>query len=236
MRIAIVDVRADEKTVYALENIGLYVIPTIKIEHLYDTVASHADMQIHYLGKNRFICAPEAFEHYKKQLPEECILIKGSKSIGSKYPYDILYNAAVTDGFVICKARYTAIEILSEYEHMGKDILNVSQGYSKCSTAIVAGNAIITADEGIYKNAINNKIDTLKINEGHIELHGMSYGFIGGATGLIDKHMLAVNGDIKNHPDASNIQAFCKQHDTELLSLTNGTLKDIGTIIANFDV
>lgn len=236
MKIAIVDVRADEKAVYNLENAGLHIIPTMILGNLYDAVASHADMQIHYLGKNRFICAPETFEHYKNLLPKEFILIKGSKCIGSKYPYDIPYNVAALNDFVICNTRYTAIEILSEYKHIGKDILNVRQGYSKCSTAVIAGNAIITADAGIYKKAIDNKIDALKINEGYIELHGMSYGFIGGATGLIDKHTLAVNGDIKKYPDAKNIEVFCQCHNIELLSLNNGILKDIGSIIANFDV
>lgn len=236
MKIAIVDKRADEKTVYKLENAGLYVIPTIKIDSLYEAVASHADIQIHYLGKNRFICAPEAFEYYKSRLPKDFTLIKGSISIGSAYPYDIPYNAAALTDFVICNSRYTAIEILSEYKRMGRNILNVRQGYSKCSTAVVTGNAIITADTGIYKTAVSNKIDALKITEGYIKLIGMEYGFIGGATGLIDKHTLAVNGDINTHIDAESIKAFCARHGVELFPLNNGTLEDIGSIITNFDV
>lgn len=236
MKIAIVDARADEKAVYNLENAGLHIIPTMILDNLYDAVASHADMQIHYLGKKRFVCAPETFEHYKNLLPKEFILIKGSKCIGSKYPYDVPYNVAALNDFVICNTRYTAIEILSEYKSMGKDILNVRQGYSKCSTAIISGNAIITADESIYQAAEKHKINVLKIDTGYIELRGMSYGFIGGATGLIDEHTLAVNGDIKKHPDAKKIEKFCKCNNIELLSLNNGILKDIGSIITNFDI
>lgn len=235
MKTAIIDNRADEKAVYCLENMGLKVIPTIKIPQLYDAVATHADIQIHYLGQNSFVCAPEAFEYYKKHLPNTCTLIKGSKSIGSAYPYDILYNTAVLKDFAICNSAYTAIEILSEYKRMNKNILNVKQGYSKCSTAVVSDNAIITADVGIYKSAVLNNIDALKITEGNINLRGMDYGFIGGATGLIDKHTLAVNGNINTHPDADKIKKFCTQCGTELIMLNDGILTDMGSIIANFD-
>lgn len=233
MNVAIVDKRADEKTIYSLEKAGLYVIPTTVIKGLYDAVATHADMQIHYLGSNKFICAPETFLHYKKLLPDEFTLLTGSVQVGSEYPHDISYNAAVLNDFVICNAAYTAIEILSEYKCMNKNILNVRQGYSKCSTAIVTGNAVITADTGIYKTSVDNGIDALKITSGNIKLRGMEYGFIGGATGLIAENVLGVNGNIYTHIDSDNIKAFCNKHNVELVPLKDGILEDIGTIITN---
>lgn len=233
MNVAIVDKRADEKTIYSLEKAGLYVIPTTVITGLYDAVATHADMQIHYLGSNKFICAPETFLHYKKLLPDEFTLLTGSVQVGSEYPHDIAYNAAVLNDFVICNAAYTAIEILSEYKCMNKNILNVRQGYSKCSTAIVTGNAVITADTGIYKTSVDNGIDALKITSGNIKLRGMEYGFIGGATGLIAENVLGVNGNIYTHIDSDNIKAFCNKHNVELVPLKDGILEDIGTIITN---
>lgn len=235
MKIAIIDNRSDEKTAYSLENMGLKVIPTITIPQLYDSVATHADMQIHYLGENRFVCAPEIFNYYRKSLPNDFTLIEGSQHIGSVYPYDIPYNAAVLKDWVICNSAYTAIEILSEYKRMNKNILNVKQGYSKCSTAVISDNAIITADDGIYKKAVLNNIDALKIKEGSVKLHGMDYGFIGGATGLINKYTLAVNGNINMHPDAGIIKDFCVHHNTEIITLQESELTDIGSIIVNFD-
>ena len=87
-KIAIIDCRADDKTVYTLEKLNIKVIPTLKIDNLYDSVATHADIQIHYIGNNCFISAPETYEHYKKYMPKECTLIKGQNNIDSKYPYD----------------------------------------------------------------------------------------------------------------------------------------------------
>lgn len=228
-KIAILDCRAGDKTVYSLEKAGVSVIPTIKIDQLYDAVATHADMQIYYSGNNCFICAPEAYEHYKKLLPKECALIKGSVNIGSAYPEDICYNAAQIGKFVFCKSAHTAPEILNT----DKTILNIKQGYAKCSICVIDEKSIITADKGIALSAQNSGIDFLLIASGDVCLMGLNYGFIGGATGLIDKNVLAVNGNINTHTNSDDIKEFCKQRDIEIIQLCDGKLKDIGTIIAN---
>lgn len=230
-KIAIVDCRAGNKTVYALEKLGLTVIPTVKINTLYDSVASHADIQIHYLGNNRFVCAPEAFLHYKKLLPHSFTLIKGSISLKSEYPFDIAYNAAAVDGTAVCRSAYTAPEILSSY----KEAVDVKQGYAKCSMSIVGKNAVVTADLPIAKELGERGVDVLIINGGHIRLRGMNYGFIGGATGLLSKNLLAVNGDLRLHPDYEPINNFCGAHGTEIICLKDGIAEDIGTIIVNTD-
>ena len=234
-KIIIVDCRADDETIKELEKTGSTVIPTVKLDCLYDAVASHADMQIHYLGDNRFVCAPEAYEHYKKLLPSGFELIKGSARLSSKYPDDIAYNAAALRNCVICKSRCTAIEILETYGSKGTDILNAAQGYAKCSTCVVNGHAIITADSSIASAAEKRGIDVLKIREGHIELRGMNYGFIGGASGLIERNVPAFNGELSTHPDGDNIRSFCKNHGAEVVELKKGILTDIGSIISNTD-
>ena len=231
-KIAIVDCRADDKTIYRLEDIGLTVIPTAKTE-LYDDIATHADIQIHYLGHNKFICAPEVFEHYRKLLSDDIQLTEGSAQLGAEYPYDVPYNVAVLKDYVICNSAYTAMEILREYRSMSKKILNVRQGYSKCNICTLNGNAMITSDNGIAKTASEHKMDFIRIREGFIKIRNLNYGFIGGATGLIEKKLLAVNGEIKTHPDAEKIKLFCKSHETELIELKSGILEDIGTIIVN---
>ena len=231
--IIIVDCRADDATIKSLEKTGHTVIPTIKLDCLYDSVASHADMQIHYLGDNRFVCAPEAYTHYKKLLPDDYTLINGSAQLNSKYPSDIAYNTAALRDFVICKSRCTAIEILETYRSKGRKILNVSQGYAKCSTCVVNGQAIVTADSGIANIVKENAVDTLRIREGHIELRGMNYGFIGGASGLIDRNVIAFNGELSSHPDGESIRNFCKDHGTQVIELKKGILTDIGSIISD---
>jgi 2-hydroxy-3-keto-5-methylthiopentenyl-1-phosphate phosphatase len=43
--------------------------------------------------------------------------------------------------------------------------------------------------------------------------------------------MLAVNGNIKLHPDFEKIIEFCKKYDVEVVSLNNGEIVDVGSII-----
>lgn len=235
MRVIIADCRADDITIKSLQKTGYTIIPTVKLDCLYDAIASHADIQIHYLGNNRFVCTPEAYEHYKKHLPEDFKLIQGAKPLGGKYPADIPYNAAALKKKLICNSSCTAIEILSEYSCSTRNILSVTQGYAKCSTCIVSGNAIITADTGIAAVAEKNNIDVLKISEGHIELKNMNYGFIGGASGLIEDRLLAFNGELKTHPDGEIIKKFCNNHGVEIAELKSGILTDLGSIISNID-
>lgn len=226
----IVDYRISKESVKTLQSMGIGVIFSCAVPQLYDTVNGHPDMQIHHLGGNRFVSAPEAYEHYCKVMPDADI-IKGSKRLSEKYPGDIAYNAAAFGNYLICNSACTAIEILKTYKVSNQTILNVNQGYAKCSTCIVSDNAIITADSGIYNAALEHDIDALKVTEGHIRLAEMNYGFIGGASGLIAKDTLAVNGNINTYPDGRLVREFCKKHGVNVVSLNKGIIEDIGSII-----
>ncbi len=226
----IADFRLDEESKITLHEVGINIIPTFKVSNLQDAVCGHPDMMIHHIDSNRFVVAAEAYEHFSKKLPD-AHLIKGSKKLNYNYPDDILYNCASFGNFVVCNAAYTAIEILSEYRSLNREILNTKQGYSKCSVCIINDNAIITADSNIEKICKENKIDVLKINPGYIELKGMNYGFIGGSTGLIDENILAVNGELKTHIDGENIKAFCKNYGMNVLELKKGVITDVGSIL-----
>ncbi|MCC8169918.1 MAG: hypothetical protein LIO59_06100 [Oscillospiraceae bacterium] len=222
----IADCRISEKSLQTLVDMGIEVILSCKLPVLYDAVCAHPDMMIHHLGGSRFLAAPQAYEYFCKKLPEACI-IKGSVPLADKYPNDICYNAAVVGECLFCNAAYTAPEILSEY----KKIVNVRQGYSKCSICVISENALITSDAGICKAAAENNIDALKIRAGYIHLPGMDYGFIGGATGMISKDTLAVNGDIATHPDWREIYGFCKRRGVDIAPLKSVAIEDIGSII-----
>lgn len=226
VKYVITDYRISKDSLITLEKLGIKAILSCSVTTLYDAVAGHPDMIIHHLGGNKFITAPETNEHFSRLLPDADV-IKGIKSLNGKYPDDIVYNSAALGNFVFCRADYTAPEILSSY----KNILNVKQGYAKCSICIVSENSIITSDENIYRTSVMHGIDALRIREGYIHLNGLPYGFIGGSTGLISKNLLAVNGNIKTHPDCDLMQDFCKQYGVDIISLNKGEIEDVGSII-----
>lgn len=231
MKNIILDYRTNKESISMLARMGYNIIKTTPVRSLYEAVSGHPDMQLHFMGDNKVVCAKEVYSYYKEKLPDRYNLICGSQSLQDTYPYDILYNAAVIGDFVVCNEKYTSKEILEEYSRIGKKILNVKQGYAKCSIAVISDKAAITADEGIYKTLMKNRINTLKIEPGYVRLKTLPYGFIGGCSGLLRKGLLAVNGNIDKHPEGSLIRGFCRRNGTEILCLNKEELYDIGSMI-----
>ncbi len=225
----LVDYRTSEETISELKRLNIIVYKTTPVKTLYDEVNGHSDIQIHFVN-NKAICAPETFQYYKSLDLSGIDLIKGSKELKNKYPDDIGYNACSLGKYLVCRPLCTAIEILSEYHYLKKEILSARQGYAKCSICVVNDNSAITADNGMYKLLKSKDLNVLKIQEGFIELYNMK-GFIGGASGLIKDNLLAFNGNLKTHPDYENIISFCKNVGISVISLNNGNLTDIGSIL-----
>lgn len=225
----LVDYRTSKDSIMELERLGMTVYKTTKVKSLYKEVNGHPDMQIHFIN-HKAICAPEVYDYYKSFDFTDMDIISGSKHLTRDYPNDTAYNVCVFGKYVVLRPLSTAIEILSEYHNLKKEILSVKQGYAKCSICVVNDESVITADNGIYRILNNRGINVLKINEGFIELYGMQ-GFIGGASGLINKKTLCFNGDLKTHPDYNNIVSFCKNVGVDVVSLNKGNLVDIGSIL-----
>lgn len=229
VKCVIVDRRADGETVETLEQLGIDVIPSAKTAGAYEAVKTHPDITICHIGGARFVVSPDTYEYYKSVLPGAEI-IKGSSDIGGKYPYDVPYNCAAIGGRLICSVKYAAAEIKNAFEN----IIDIKQGYAKCSICAVAENAVITADKGAAEKCRAAGMDVLEITPGHIELTGMDSGFIGGSCGLIARGVLAVNGELCTHPDGERIKAFCERHGVSVGELKSGAICDIGSILPVF--
>ncbi len=210
-----------------LKNMGYCLIESAPLSNVNKALKYHPDMQI-VKGDNCYICAPECYEYYKPYFEMLNIkLVRGSAAPCEKYPLDVCYNVAVVGNYAVHNFNYTDKQFL---KHSSLEHINVKQGYSKCSLCVVSSNAAITSDEAIAKTLANYGIDVLKVSAGNVTLEPFEYGFIGGASGLIDKNKLAFCGDISLHPDYQKIKCFCSKHDVEIINLTSGQLVDVGTI------
>ena len=189
----------------------------------------HADMQIIHINGNIFVCSESLYEYYKKALPGAEIYC-GETPCG-KYPDNILYNACIIGNKMFCNSKYTDATVLQKAKEAGLNVIDVKQGYTKCSTAVVADNAVITSDKGLQKIYAENGIDVLLISEGHIILKGYDHGFIGGCCGKTDKDILWFYGDITAHPDHPAIKEFCKKYGCDIAYLKDRPLTDIGSIL-----
>ena len=161
----------------------------------------------------------------------EIEVIPGKTILKENYPYDISYNAARVGNNIICNKNFTDDIIIEFANKNGLNLINTKQGYAKCSICVVSNDAIITSDKNIQSVAIKNGIDVLLVNDNEIKLAGFDHGFIGGATGLLNKNLLAVNGNIKLHTNYNEIMKFCAKHNVEVISLNNDEIIDIGSIL-----
>ncbi|MDK2799477.1 MAG: hypothetical protein PWP27_994 [Clostridiales bacterium] len=228
----IIDGRISSKILFTLKNLGITPVLTSVSNGLYPAVSCHPDMLIHPIGNDVLIVAPDIYEFiYSKLKPLNFKLIKGKSILKSNYPENIAYNVARIDNFAFHNVKYTDPMIREYFEQLNIKIINVKQGYTKCSTCIVNHQAIITSDKGIAKAADNYNIDVLLIEPGHILLPGLDYGFIGGATGLISKNLLAVSGRLDTHPNYADIIKFCSNYNVHVVNLGEQQVIDIGSIV-----
>lgn len=212
-----------------LNNLGIKTIGIKPYNALPDPVNSHADLQILHMGINDIFCQNE---HLCTGEFKSNFNIKKIQALaGNSYPDDVRLNCAIIGNKIICNTKTIAREILEYAELNGLTIINVNQGYTKCSICIINDNAIITDDKSIYSAAGKFLNDALFISKGSIGLNGYGYGFIGGCCGKIDKNKIVFNGAIESHKDYKQIIDFLSRNSIECIELHQNPLYDIGGIL-----
>ena len=226
----IVDRSAPKSIFDELLKLNIDYIKSFDLKNLYHPVNTHPDMQIHFVCDKTAVVAPEAYDYYKEALPKEIKLIKGVKSPESKYPFDIGYNVARVGKKIIGKLDFVDPVIKDIYQSQGYELINVNQGYAKCSLCVVDENSVITEDEGLFR-ALSQKMDVLKVESGNVALKGFENGFLGGASGFLGKNKLAFFGDIKLHPNYNDIKFFTEERKIDIITLSSTKLEDFGSIL-----
>lgn len=228
----IIDYRVDKAISNTLTGLGFDVIYSAENMAVSSELSGHPDIQICKCSDNTFICCPTCYDYYVDKLaPYHVNVICGKTQLSSNYPKDIAYNVAWIGDKAIHNLLYTDSYIKKYFRQCHIDMINVSQGYSKCNICTVSHNSVITSDHGIYKTLINYGVDVLLISEGCIDIFGWDHGFIGGASGKINESTLAFFGDVSKHPDYDNIKSFCTKHGVNCISLSNRRLMDLGSLL-----
>lgn len=212
---------------YKLLNIcSIKTVLTEKIGEFISFEQFHADMQCLIIEDAAFVLdscnnvIEELKEHYK-------VII--CNNYGRKYPNNIGLNAIILGKTLIGKIDSINPKVIDFCKNRNYSFINVNQGYTACSCAVVDENSIITADNSIYNVLTEKGYNVLKIKEGFIKLNGANFGFIGGASAKIG-NTLFFFGSIEKHPDYKKINEFCNNRDVDIISLSNCELTDIGGI------
>ena len=221
-----------EASAASLSSLGFEPIIMPPYHRLQAGVSSHPDMVLFFCGNN-YICNDEYFniasDVFKKINALGYSPIITDEVPRKNYPYDVLLNSLKIGNKIFGLKKAMSKALISFADSNGFEIINVNQGYTKCSVCPISENAIITADEGIAATAKVNGVDVLKITDGYVELKGYNTGFIGGASGVFDDKVYFC-GNIYKHPDAEKIIDFCAKYQKSCISLSNEPLFDVGTL------
>lgn len=200
-----------------LENAGHVIHNFPELRTVSSLVANHPDVLLCKLGVK----------------PESPIYEGAPNALSSLYPGDCRYNAACTGKFFIHKLDVTDAGLLGAAKASSGDefhLVDVRQGYAKCSTVIVDEDSIITYDKGIAKPCEAAGMNVLLVKSGFVKLRGAGTGFIGGASGRVDNEIV-FNGDLSAHPNFREITAFIEGRGLGCKWFSSYELEDIGSII-----
>lgn len=230
MKKIIVDYRVSSEESDNLSKLGYEVLKCPPSKNLYQAVCGHPDMLMHIIDSSNIIVHRDMQEDFIETLKSFNItVIKSSSSLKDSYPFDIILNSLSISNLFVHYLDYSD-KILLDIMKKSKKLINVKQGYTKCSTAVVSENAVITSDKGIAKALYNENIDVLLLPPGDIELPGLNYGFIGGTCGLIEKNLLAFFGNLDCYAYGKEVMRFLKKYKVEPVFLRKGKLIDRGSI------
>lgn len=213
----------------AFDKLSIKVVQIAENTLLDTPVSCHADILANYVGKSIFLADKNQTELCKfiEDNSGKTIIIENIKS---PYPNDCLLNFADIGDYIICNKSILTKEIVSLLPN--KQIIDVKQGYSKCSVCICKRNTIITDDISLY-NAVSqyDNINSLLVQKGSVHIDKYDYGFIGGCCGLVDKDVLLFNGDLSTHSDFDKIKNFLYDNGVNYIDIKGKPLTDIGSII-----
>lgn len=229
MKNLIVDFRIQNEEKNHLISIGYNLLICTPSNLLYEAVCGHPDMLMHISGNNIVVHKNMNSEFIHNLILQNYKVYKSTSTLKINYPYDICLNSLSIGNLLVHSIKYTDDKILSLSKY--KKLINVNQGYTKCSTCIVNDHAIITSDVSIAKALSIEKIDVLLIPPGDILLPGLNYGFIGGASGLIEDNVLAFYGHLDHYLYGTEVLKFLNKHMVEPVFLRNGKLIDRGSIL-----
>lgn len=213
-----------------IENAQVIIPPPI--DALPPSMRRHADLGICIISEKTAVCPPDTCAYYESALtPLGYSIIKGKKSVGSNYPEDCAYNVGIVGKRCFMKKSACDTVLLEEITRRGIEIVNVNQGYAKCSLCALDENTIITADESIKKAAESLGMKVFFTSNKGIMLEGFQNGFIGGCLGKLDEKTILSNGSLSMLDEGDKLLKSLNKNGFEVKSIKEGDVIDIGSVI-----
>lgn len=206
------------------ELIELFDMPTLP-----EPVAAHPDMLLLKLS-NKYVLTRSLYDSNARlrEVLDESHVVFAENEHGKYYPNDVGLNALGVGSMLFANESSLDPNVKKICNSDSVSIVNIKQGYAKCSTLAI-NNSIITADSGMIKAAAENGLETLKISAGNIVLDGYDYGFIGGASYFDElTNTVYFFGNIESLPDFRDIKDFLYKRDVKIVCADMPRLYDYG--------
>lgn len=237
MKYLLIDERMRAVEKQTLKNLGYELIEIKKSTNVYPEISSHVDIFACKI-KDKVIVEKSAYKMLKNKLNnDENILISGETMISYDYPNDIKYNVCIVGNKAIHNFKYTDSKITQELEKNNFERINVKQGYSNCSIAVIDEKSIILSDRGLYNNLKNSGLDILFLDYiPNIKLfdengeYSQKNGFIGGAISRIGDNIV-VFGDLDKIDYYGNIRNFIESRNLKIIDFEGLDVVDYGGAI-----
>ena len=237
MKYLLIDERMRDVEKQTLKNLGYELIEIKKSINVYPEISSHVDIFACKV-KDKIIVEKSAYKMLKNKLNnDENILISGETMISYDYPNDIKYNVCIVGNKAIHNFKHTDSKITQELEKNNFELINVKQGYSNCSIAVIDENSIILSDKGLYNSLKNRGIDMLFLDYiPNIKLlnengeYSQKNGFIGGAISRIGDNIV-VFGDLDKIDYDGKIKGFIKKRNLNIIDFKRLDVIDYGGVI-----
>lgn len=218
------------ESVNTLESMGIRVLFSCKNQNVMTPLMYHSDMQIVKTDTSQYVCAPECYDYYCNLLKNYDVSVRcGNTYLSCNYPGDIAYNIIITEKLAVHNFQYTDSIVKDSLND--KNIIDVSQGYTACTLCQLTDNDFITSDMGIYRALCQNHCNVLCVDDTSVLLPGFNHGFFGGASFMMSRDILAVNGNILFHSDCEKIMSFCTEKGVRIISLCDKPIMDIGSFV-----
>lgn len=230
--VCFIDYRTTKKEKDILSSLNLEIIEIPKCPNVYEAINGHVDIQLNILDKKskKVIINKNLDENFKKKLASSNIeYIESKKILNYSYPNNIFLNALILGDYFIHNLKFSDEHLLMHQS--GKTLINVKQGYTKCSCLPITNNSLITSDVGIHKTLLKHGFDILLLPPGDIILNGLNYGFIGGTGGLINEETIAFFGNLDHYKYGDEVKSFLKKHNVTPIYLSDTKLCDRGSLL-----
>ncbi len=236
MRYLIIDERMRRIEKEKLKSLGYELIEKNKNENLYSEISSHVDIFACKI-KDKIIVENGLYKTLKSKLKNADFIINGTSNVYGGYPDDIKYNVCIVGNKAIHNFKYTDIKLKKEIKENNLELIDVKQGYSKCSIAVINDNSIILSDKGLNKTLENKGLDILFLDyTPDIKLltennkYSKKNGFIGGAISKIQNNII-VFGDLSKIDINNKIKNFILSKNLKIVDFKGLDVIDYGGII-----